>query len=177
MRAGKLLISLLALGLSATMTLALTVRGRQGEAYPFGSLPLPTTAKWRSTDDIRTFSVIAERPVFSPSRRPNAPREVAPSIISQPAAPDPPVTPDATLVGVLLSATMGTAVFRLADGKSSSLIRGEKIAGWTLEEIEPNRVVLTSGSDRYELAFPTPQHLAPQVLSEAQNPQTLRRRR
>lgn len=177
MRDRRLILSLSALCFSATITLALAARDRQAEAYTSLSLPSLTTTEWRSTDHIGTFSIVAERPVFSSSRRPNAPLEAAPSITSQPATPAPPVAPAAMLVGVLLSSTGGTAVLRHADGKSSSLIRGEKIAGWTLEEIGPDRVVLTSGTDRYELAFPAPKHSSLQALSENLDSQPLRKRR
>lgn len=177
MRTRRLTLSLFALGCSATATLCLATSGRQTEVYPAAGMPSFTVTRQAAIDAVEAFSVITERPLFSPSRRPNAPREAAPVSMPQPVAPVPLAPPAATLVGILLSPEGGAAVLRLADGKSSSLTRGDRLGEWVLVEIEPDRIVLTSGGERHELTFPTPQRSASPAPVELSNPQAPRRRR
>lgn len=97
-------------------------------AAPERAIPLP---------DPRDFGPIAARPLFAPSRRPQAPPEVA-----EPIQP-----PALALVGVAGVGEARVATFRDAAGDSLRLGPGGRIHGWTISRIEPRRATVTRGGE------------------------------
>jgi len=86
------------------------------------------------------FAVINERPIFSPGRKPVAPKPVGVA-----AAPPPP--PSAALVGVIMDSHNSLALVRTAASPLEvSVGLGGNIAGWQVTQIEPDRIVLRSGA-------------------------------
>ena len=93
------------------------------------------------------FVEFVERPPFSPSRKP--PKEAPKS--SQEAA-KPARDLRLTLVGVVISPDKSIAVLsRRGAAEAQRVSRGEKIEGWLLEGVMPDRVVLSQGKEIVEL--------------------------
>lgn len=89
------------------------------------------------------FAVIAERPLFSESRRPRV-AEQAPEAPPEP-APEPETSPLAVqLIGVLLTDHRRAALV-LPEGAAGAtwLREGESIDGWRIETVEHDRATLT----------------------------------
>jgi Type II secretion system protein C len=92
------------------------------------------------------FAAITERPVFSQSRRPAA------------AAPDSRAT-RRTLDGLILMGTVigrdrRSALLRVPDSQTlQTVFEGQEVAGWTLEKVLPDRVVLSSNGDSMEVSI------------------------
>ena len=88
---------------------------------------------------LEEFSETVARPLFLPSRRPLAPAEDAP----KPAA----VTRNLfTLMGVIISADERMAlVKRRKTGEVLRLVEGQRVDGWLVEAIMPDRVTLRQG--------------------------------
>ncbi len=96
------------------------------------------------------FAVITQRPLFSPDRRP--PQESA----GGSATPVSDKLPPLLLTGVVIADDDSVAI--VEDGapgrqnEPGQVVRlGDSIQGWTVEEILPDRIVLTRGEDREEL--------------------------
>lgn len=90
------------------------------------------------------LEVIAERPLFSPSRRPfvEAPTEVAPASVES--------LPLLQLIGVLLTEQQRAALVQtIGEGEPSWVREGTEVNGWHVEQIEQSRVHLRAG-DRLE---------------------------
>lgn len=91
------------------------------------------------------FDVIAERPLFSASRRPFVPE------VAEEAAPAPEAGPDlgppeVELVGVMLSEERRAALMApAAGGQPQWLYEGQSWEGWVIEGIEPDRATLRQG--------------------------------
>jgi hypothetical protein len=117
---------------------------------------------------LQEFSAITERPVFSETRRPEPPASDR-------------STARRTLDGVIL---MGTVIGR---DRKSALLRvpgsptlqtvseGQAIAGWTLEKVLPDRVVLSVGGDSVEISIwkdrlPPPEAEEPAQRQEESQP-------
>ena len=119
-------------------------------------------------DDPAAFEEISRRPLFVESRRPpeSTPKEVAP--------------PEAKkeLNGLDLKTVLITpqrTVAWLMDAKSSELVRlepGGKVRGWTVEAVQPDRLLLIAGEETAELVlrkFPAQAApVAPPVRQKAQ---------
>jgi hypothetical protein len=91
------------------------------------------------------LSVTRSRPLFSPSRHP-------PAVAAAPAAPVtvrreeprpdiPP--PNITLFGIVSDPDGVRAVIRLQSNQMRRVRVGDEVAGWTVSQIEPRRLVLT----------------------------------
>ncbi len=93
------------------------------------------------------FVEFVERPPFSPSRKP--PKE-APKSVQGTAKPARDLR--LTLVGVVISPEKSIAVLSKRGAADVQRVsRGEKIEGWVLEGVMPDRVVLSQGKEIVEL--------------------------
>ncbi len=92
------------------------------------------------------FSETVARPLFLPSRRPLAPAEDAPAEA---------VTRDLfTLMGVIISADERMAlVKRRKTGEVLRLIEGQRVDGWLVEAIMPDRLALSHGEETEEVVL------------------------
>lgn len=88
----------------------------------------------------RDFRAIAERPLFSESRRPPARRP-------ETAAPRPP-PPALTLAGVLATETGKVALLSDASGAMLRLRLEQEFEGWRVLELSNRRIVLAQGDRR-----------------------------
>lgn len=96
------------------------------------------------------FAAIAERPLFSSTRRPPAVAAVA-----QGAAADGPPPPLA-LIGVLGGAQSRVALARTVDGGADETLRlraGDVVEGWTVAEIAARAITLERGGERLSVAL------------------------
>ena len=108
-------------------------------ALPAGMAP---PASGSSLPPVEAYKEVTQRPLFSSTRQPQA--ESAPQSSGKGGA--------LFLVGTIVTGHSRTALIK--HGSPSVLVRlseGQKIEGWTLQSIEPDRVTLLSGGTRQEL--------------------------
>lgn len=106
-----------------------------GQVAPLPALPGELSFAMPAAE---TFSIILERPLFSPTRRPPAGGTVTIESV------EPEL--DVTLVGVIISAGEQIAIIKPKDGgRFVRLSLGDSFQGWNLESIEPNRVTFRRG--------------------------------
>ena len=123
--------------------------GPTAHGNPLWAVPLPLLHHTR------------ERPLFSSSRRPPPPRDVAPSPVAAaaPAPPPPPKPsrPDLSLVGTIISDRDSIGVF-MEDGtaKILRLRMGEGHEGWVLRQVELRKVTLDNDTASAILTLPAP---------------------
>jgi hypothetical protein len=106
----------------------------QRDVHP-GAAPVSPLAAQQPLDQL---SATRDRPLFSPTRRPQAP----PPIIV-PTAPPPPPPPDVALLGVVMDGDTARALVRV--GQQAKITRvqiGDDIGGWKVGQIEARFVVL-----------------------------------
>lgn len=116
------------------------------------------------------FSVISERPLFSPERRPAETAE------ETPAAPAPSAPPPLIVTGIVGAGEDSIAILRdpspARQRDPGQVVRtGEVVQGWTVEAILPaeQKVILVSSERRVELELvveevsPTPPRAQPSV--------------
>jgi hypothetical protein len=117
---------------------------------------------------LREFSAITQRPVFSETRRPGPPASGR-------------ATARRTLDGVILMGTVigrdrKSALLRVPDSPTPQTVsEGQEIAGWTLEKVLPDRVVLTFDGDHLEVSIwkdrpPSPEAEVPAQQREERQP-------
>jgi hypothetical protein len=102
-------------------------------AAPIAAIPLESLAATR------------ERPLFSPSRRPQLPPPPPP--VAQ-AAPPPPAAaaPSVVLVGIVLDNDRARAVLRVGpDNKVMRVEIGDDVGGWKVSQIEGQHLVVSLG--------------------------------
>jgi hypothetical protein len=88
------------------------------------------------------FSIIVERPLFSPVRRPNS---------EEPAA-EPAPTLDFTLSGIVISSGEPFALLKPSAGDGLMRVKeGDDVTGWTVARIESDRIVVRQRSVEQEL--------------------------
>jgi hypothetical protein len=99
------------------------------------------------------FKAIVERPLFSQTRRPSPPPAPTPSVIvaKQDAPPAPLV---ATLIGIVISPDIRSAVLRMGDGKNITITEGDSVDGWKLSEVLPDTARFKHVATTIELSFP-----------------------
>ena len=104
----------------------------------------------------QSFAAILERPLFSPTRRP------PPEGIASAAGPVPTLKID--VVGIVISEQEQFALILTENSKEVvRLSAGDEFQGWTLEEIEPERVTFRRGEieEQIELSFDRPPPVQP----------------
>jgi hypothetical protein len=88
------------------------------------------------------FSVIVERPLFSPVRRPN----------TEELAAEPAPALDFTLSGIVISSGEPFALLKPSAGDGVMRVKeGDDVTGWTVARIEPDRIVVRQRSMEQEL--------------------------
>ena len=104
----------------------------------------PATVATSQSDEIRS------RPLFWQTRRPIQSIAVAPDAGSKRAGP----LKEVKLLGVFGSGDTAGIIVLVKD-KKQRILQGESVQGWTLDEVEPNRVVLVDGGRSEELVLKT----------------------
>jgi hypothetical protein len=87
---------------------------------------------------LETFADIAQRPLFTPGRRPSPATPVA--------APQ-----GLRLEGVIVMGAEKRAIIKQADGRTARLGEGDTIGEWTVRRIDPDHVLLVAGDRRLDL--------------------------
>lgn len=103
--------------------------------------------------DLAGFAVIADRPLFRPTRRPTAPPPPKPVVIDVPPPALPPPPPANRLLAVAISPTRRAAVLQLTNGKTLVIREGGSVSGWTVTSILPDRALLSSPGGSVTLSF------------------------
>jgi hypothetical protein len=104
----------------------------------------------------RTYAAIAEHPLFFPSRQPWTP---PPAIEPKPPPLKAGSSPLAnyTLVGVAITNANRVALLKSSTtAKTITLTEGRELDGWTLREINRERLRFESGGATHEIRFPAP---------------------
>ena len=118
--------------------------------------PIDRTAGVASnqSDEIRA------RPLFWQSRRPSVGdnAETGPDAEGEPAGQ----LKDFKLLGVFGSGDTA-GIIALVKGNKRRILQGERFMGWTLDAVEPNRVILVDGERREELVLKTGVVIAPAI--------------
>jgi hypothetical protein len=102
------------------------------------------------------YPAIATHPLFYPTRAPWTP---------PPPEPPPPavVAPSAlaayTLVGVIASGSMRSAMIRAKANKIVTLSEGQEIEGWTLKSITRERLYFSAGEASFEMTRRKPSEM------------------
>lgn len=107
------------------------------------SVPAAPTFDMR---DEKTYAVILERPIFSPSRRPVA------AAAAQAGTESP---SGLALLGVVAGAGRAVALIRTAEGTPATKAEaGQEVAGWQLTTVGPTEVTLERQGGRLQLKLP-----------------------
>jgi hypothetical protein len=111
------------------------------------SLDLPPVPADADTDPT-PYAVLSERPLFVAGRHPY-------EGVSAPAAVAGEGVPGITLLGVIISNGRKIALIRQdAEAKVSTVQEGESVAGWQVEVIRSDAIVLKSGAVEQVVALP-----------------------
>ncbi len=114
-----------------------------GQGQPARLQPMPPREQ---------FSQLIARPPFSATRRPPQPRR---TVVE--AKPRPIAKPRILLVGTFVNSASGVAVVQKAGvEKQIRLSVGETIDGWKLEQILPDRILLKSKDEAFEVKLREP---------------------
>lgn len=145
-------VTLLLLGLTLSAAVALRLAPPSSEddnawfvpeaggtrpAVEAGSAPVP------NTDPVHD---ILERPLFQPGRR--LPSALRP-LLGAPPLPE----PAGRLVGVVIGPDRRGALFAEADDRITTVKQGGILQGWTVQTIEPDRVILVSAQGQRTVSF------------------------
>jgi hypothetical protein len=99
--------------------------------------------------DLAMLRVTLERPLFDDDRRPNPPADGT-AAAPEPAAPS--RLPPVRLTAVIVTPGGGRMVLLQPEGEETQRARqGDQIAGWRVEEISDEAVVLSAGGERSTL--------------------------
>ena len=124
--------------------------------------PVPETPVFDMRDE-ETYSVILERPLFSPSRRPAGPAQATTSATT--------ASDGLTLLGVASGAGRTVALIRSGTGTPAIKAQpGEEVAGWQLVEVAAGTVVLERQGGRLhlDLPFKAPGPVAASVIGSSE---------
>jgi hypothetical protein len=92
------------------------------------------TAPGPSSPDPAGVSLIAQRPLFEPQRRPPAPERIEEPV---------PDAPRVRLSAVSVSSDVRIAVVEELDsGRTRRVREGERLSAWTIERVHPDQIVL-----------------------------------
>lgn len=126
-------------------------------AAPVGDAAEPPVEPEFSMPPLENFAETLARPLFMNTRRP--PEPGAEPVALEPVSKPEPPKPTPKLVGVELSGIVITSASRVAlirSGRGREVVRvteGEEIDGWTVETIDPDRVVLRQDDAFEELTL------------------------
>jgi len=126
-------------------------------AAPAGERALSANPLWAMP--LAQFPATRERPIFSPSRRPQAPA-VAPVLAPKVAAlpkPKEPERPQLSLVGTIVGDDEGFGIF--LDQSTKAVVRlkvGENFQGWKLRSVQGRETALEKDERVVTLALPQP---------------------
>ena len=120
------------------------------------------------------FEAIVARPLFLEARRPALPKPAV-AAADQQEAPTPSFA--ATLLGVIVSPSVKSAIVRLASGKSVAVAEGETVEGWQLKRVTPEAAEFQQRTATTELTFPVRQAFAGPASPAAGLSALVRRRR
>lgn len=126
--------------------------------------PVPEAPVFDMRDE-ETYSVILERPLFSPSRRPVG-TTVAAAASSGAGG--------LTLLGVVSGFGRSIALIRAGEGAPATKAEaGQEVAGWQLLTVEPSQVVLErqGGHLTLGLAFKAPAPVAASIIDNQPQPE------
>ncbi len=139
-----LCLQLLYSGVRLAMAPAFDAVAPAADALQVKRVDTPATVATSQSDEIRS------RPLFWQARRPaqESTAEVAPDEGGEQAGQ----LKEVKLLGVFGSGDMA-GIIALVKGKKRRILAGESVAGWTLDVVEPNRVVLVDGARRVELVL------------------------
>ena len=104
-----------------------------------------------------SLTATRERPIFRPSRRPPPPALAAAPVAPQSPPPAPEVQPALRLLGVVIGATEGFAVF--ISETTQNIIRlktGEGHEGWILRSVKAREAVLEKNHRSAVIELPLP---------------------
>lgn len=124
-----------------------------GAIIPADSGATPTTTRLAPiVTGEAAFAAIATRPLFSPTRRPPE------GSVDSPTGPVSSDLSGYVVTGIVTSADGGVAILEKSGGVPGRepglvLSPGDTIEGWTLEEIQDDRIVLLKDGEREELAL------------------------
>ena len=174
----RMLVSVSALAIAAVAA-AWTLNAKDDVPTPVTESPfarLPSAPIRTPLSPAATFAAIADRPLFSPTRRPAqpAPRPAAPAAQIQPAAPP---ALSVTLTGIIISPEGSSAILRRADGTSKTVTEGETVDGWVLKAVVPDQALFSYGTAIVELPFPVRQPSAGGMTASTTPGAPVRRRR
>jgi type II secretory pathway component PulC len=120
---------------------AIKVTEAGGVAAAGAPATIPSEATF-AIPDRQSLAVILKRPLFTQTRRPSS--------IANDGAPA--GSPNFTLSGVMISGGERSALIRSGDtGILQQLKPGENVAGWTLVEIETDRVIVRRDATETEI--------------------------
>lgn len=112
-----------------------------------------------SMPPLAALTQTVERPVFSPTRRPEVAAQVEVEEAPSPASPAAQPPPALQLSAVVIEAGRQLALFRHASGASGAATlratTGESVAGWTLVEVRSDGVTLERGGQQHEIPLRT----------------------
>ncbi len=111
-----------------------------------GTARIATNSRPLRIDAPADYAEVAQRPLFVAGRRPPAAEAAATSAQVQ-------TLNTYTIVGIVAAPDRAVAVLRNPSGATVHLRAGQAIEGWTLETIEPNKLIFVSGGQRQELAI------------------------
>ncbi|HXY99651.1 MAG TPA: hypothetical protein VEI03_06595 [Stellaceae bacterium] len=124
---------------------------------PDGAAASPAATPARPADFIapppQQFAETETRPLFVASRRPVV--AAPPPAAAAPKAPAPPSPPSLTLVGIIASAEERIALIKPAN--STEILKageGETVSGWQIRRIFADHIVVATGANEQEIAFP-----------------------
>lgn len=142
-------------GWAAALVLAATVAAAQS---PEAADPSLNPASTLRRSDLTGFR---ERPLFTPSRRrPPDPVDVAPAPAAAPPARR--QAPNVRLAGVMESDLDAVAILQQPGGPRLSVRVGDRVEGWLVTAVEPQKITLRDGDRQqdYRLfapgSFPAP---------------------
>ncbi len=124
------------------------VEAAGGQAPPLPGLPAEPSFVMAPAE---SFSIILERPLFSPTRRP--PAEGTVTIESG----EPEL--EVTVVGIIISSEEQIAIIKpKGESRFVRLSEGDSFQGWILETIEPDRITFQRGDieEHIELTYDEP---------------------
>ena len=135
----------------AYSALRLSMLGRPEPILPVVGEVAPDAGRTGETVTAEMSAELRARPLFWPERRPLVPEPVVEEAAPQQSAPATALD-EVQLVGIF-GVGDSAGIIALVQGKKQRILRGEDLSGWTLEVVEPGRVVFSSGDNKRDLVL------------------------